>query len=179
MDFNQREMQDGIRFSWNYWPNTKIGATRVVLPVGALYTPLKEIEGSAPVEYPPVNCKSCQSTLNPHCTIDYKFKTWICCICSSSNNFPTHYANAISPQSLPFELMPDYTTLEYVLPATNPQQVANVRPIFMLVVDTAIASEELAELKDSLQQSINFIPEDAMIGLITYGKMVYVHELGF
>lgn len=37
----------------------------------------------------------------------------------------------------------------------------------------------MVELKDSLQQSINFIPEDAMIGLITYGKMVQVHELGF
>jgi protein transport protein SEC23 len=49
----------------------------------------------------------------------------------------------------------------------------------MLVVDTAVATEELVELKDSLQQSINFIPEDAMIGLITYGKMVQVHELGF
>ena len=49
----------------------------------------------------------------------------------------------------------------------------------MLVVDTALQSEELAELKDSLQQSINFIPPDALIGLITYGKMAYVHELGF
>lgn len=97
MDFNQREMQDGIRFSWNYWPNTKIGATRVVLPVGALYTPLKEIEGFAPVEYPPVCCKTCQSVLNPYCTVDYKFKTWMCSICLTANNFPTHYANAISP----------------------------------------------------------------------------------
>ncbi len=47
------------------------------------------------------------------------------------------------------------------------------------MVDTAVQSEELAELKDSLQQSINFIPPDAMIGLITYGKMAHVHELGF
>ena len=154
MDFNQREMQDGIRFSWNYWPNTKIGATRVVLPVGALYTPLKEIEGSAPVEYPPIQCKTCQSVLNPHCHIDYKFKTWVCCICAGVNNFPAHYANNISPQSLPFELMPDYTTLEYVLPpaiASQHQAPNQTRPVFMLLVDTAIASEELVELKDSLQ----------------------------
>ena len=47
------------------------------------------------------------------------------------------------------------------------------------MVDTAVPSEELAELKDSLQQSITFIPEDALIGLITYGKMAFVHELGF
>ena len=48
-----------------------------------------------------------------------------------------------------------------------------------MVVDTVVSSEDMVELKDSLQQSINFIPEDAMIGLITFGKMVQVHELGF
>jgi len=47
------------------------------------------------------------------------------------------------------------------------------------MVDTAVSGDEMAELKDSLQQSINFIPEDALVGLITYGKMVFVHELGF
>lgn len=75
--------------------------------------------------------------------------------------------------------MGDYTTLEYVLPDKTANPANNSRPIFMIIVDTAISSDELVELKDSLQQSINFIPEDAMIGLITYGKMVYVHELGF
>lgn len=121
--------------------------------------------------------------LNQFCQVDYKFKTWACCICAKVNNFPVHYANNISPQSLPFELMPDYSTLEYILPPTmqqNMQQSPTIkRPIFMLVIDTAVASEELVELKDSLQQSINFIPQDALIGLITYGKMVQVHELGF
>ena len=47
------------------------------------------------------------------------------------------------------------------------------------MVDTAVQADELAELKDSLQQSINFIPPDALIGLITYGRMAFVHELGF
>jgi len=74
--------------------------------------------------------------------------------------------------------MPDYTTLEYILPESK-HNLGNMRPIFMILVDTAVSSEELVELKDSLQQSINFIPEQAMIGLITYGKMIQVHELGF
>lgn len=73
--------------------------------------------------------------------------------------------------------MQDYTTIEYILPETR--QNPNARPIFLLVVDTCVDLEELTELKDSLQQSLNFIPQDALIGLITYGKMVYVHELGF
>lgn len=145
-----REMQDGLRFSWNYWPNTKIGSTRIVLPVGALYTPLKEIEGLTPVQYPPVTCKPCGSVLNPHCPVDFKFKTWTCSICGQKNNFPPHYAANISEQSLPFELMPDYTTLEYVLPEAQPNAETQ-KPIFLLLVDTAVPSEELVELKDSLQ----------------------------
>ena len=74
--------------------------------------------------------------------------------------------------------MADYNTIEYILPESK-QNMNNTRPIFMLIVDTAVSNEELNELKDSLQQSINFIPQDAMIGLITYGKMIHVHELGF
>lgn len=148
--------------------------------MGCLYTPLKEIEDSQPVEYAPVECKTCKSILNPYCQIDFRFKTWLCPICLTKNNFPPHYANNISETSLPFELMADKTTLEYVIPQQNTQQnPSGTRPIFILVVDTVVNSEDMVELKDSLQQSINFIPEDAMIGLITYGKMVHVHELGF
>ena len=73
--------------------------------------------------------------------------------------------------------MQDFTTIEYILPS-NPQ-MATLKPIFLLMIDTAVESAELAELKDSLQQSLNFIPPDALIGLITYGKNAFVHELGF
>lgn len=46
--------------------------------------------------------------------------------------------------------MPDFTTIEYILPAVAGQQ-APQKPIFLLLVDTAVDSEELSELKDSLQ----------------------------
>jgi protein transport protein SEC23 len=95
----------------------------------------------------------------------------------TKNPFPPHYANNITEQQLPAELIQDFTTIEYILPNQGGQ--GPTKPIFLLMVDTAVCSEELAELKDSLQQSINFIPEDALIGLITYGKMVFLHELGF
>lgn len=38
--------------------------------------------------------------------------------------------------------------------------------------------EELTALKDSLQMSLSLLPPNALIGLITFGKMVQVHELG-
>jgi len=88
-----------------------------VQPVGALYTPLKEIQDFEPVNYPPVCCKTCQGVLNPYCPIDFKFKTWNCSICLTPNNFPAHYASNISETALPYELMSDYTTLEYIIPS--------------------------------------------------------------
>ena len=33
-------------------------------------------------------------------------------------------------------------------------------------------------MKESLQMSLSLLPNNALIGLITYGRMVQVHELG-
>jgi hypothetical protein len=45
--------------------------------------------------------------------------------------------------------MSDYNTIEYILPESK-HNINNTRPIFMLIVDTAVSNEELSELKDSL-----------------------------
>ena len=39
--------------------------------------------------------------------------------------------------------------------------------------------KDLDELKDSLQQSLNLMPDDALVGLITFGTNVHLHELGY
>lgn len=51
-------------------------------------------------------------------------------------------------------------------------------PIFLLVVDTCLDDEELGALKDSLQTSLSLMPQNALVGLITFGRMVQIHELG-
>lgn len=51
-------------------------------------------------------------------------------------------------------------------------------PIFLLVVDTCMDEEELGALKDSLQTSLSLMPQNALVGLITFGRMVQIHELG-
>jgi hypothetical protein len=52
-------------------------------------------------------------------------------------------------------------------------------PVFMFVVDSCVPDDELDALKDSLQQCLILLPETALVGLITFGTMVQVHELGF
>lgn len=61
------EDRDGVRLSWNVWPATKIEAMRTVVPIAALYTPLKERADLPPVLYEPVTCKPpCRAVLNPY-----------------------------------------------------------------------------------------------------------------
>lgn len=50
--------------------------------------------------------------------------------------------------------------------------------IFLYVVDTCMEDEDLQALKESLQMSLSLLPPTALVGLITFGRMVQVHELG-
>ena len=47
-DFAQLEDADGVRLSWNIWPNSKLEATKCVVPFAAMYTPNKKM-ASMPV----------------------------------------------------------------------------------------------------------------------------------
>jgi hypothetical protein len=65
----QIEDRDGVRFSWNVWPSSRIDASvsRMVAPLGAMYTPLKRGSNVPMVFYEPVQCKgSCKTYLNPY-----------------------------------------------------------------------------------------------------------------
>lgn len=155
----------------------KVEQERAVFKLAGLYTPLKTLTPGTTgcVSYEPVRCKAqnCQGVLNPWASLDFTSKTWGCPLCSARNAFPPHYASVISETNLPAELLPENTTIEYQLPR------AVGAPVFLFVVDTAIPNEELDELKDSLQQVLTLLPPHALVGLLTFGANVQVHELGF
>jgi protein transport protein SEC23 len=44
-------------------------------------------------------------------------------------------------------------------------------------VDTCVSVPELRSLKEELQKAISYLPADALIGLITFDRMVELHEL--
>ena len=50
-------------------------------------------------------------------------------------------------------------------------------PIFLIVVDTCMDEVELGALKESLQMSLSLLPQNALVGLITFGKMVQVRQV--
>ncbi|GBP17835.1 Protein transport protein Sec23A [Eumeta japonica] len=170
----QNEDRDGIRFTWNVWPSSRIETTRLVVPLACLYQPLKERPDLPPIQYEPVLCtrNTCRAILNPLCQVDYRAKLWVCNFCFQRNPFPPQYA-AISEQHQPAELIPNFSTIEYTI-----TRAQTMPPIFLLVVDTCLDEEELGALKDSLQTSLSLMPQNALVGLITFGRMVQIHELG-
>jgi protein transport protein SEC23 len=174
MDVHAQESLNGTRMSWNIWPSTRLDATRIIVPLGCLYTPQKATDNLQLVEYEPIMCKGrdCGAVLNPHCLVDFMSKTWNCPFCLTRNPFPPHYAQHITEQNLPAELIPMCSTIEYIIP----QSVCNP-PVFLMILDIALIEEELDQVKDSLQQSLAMMPQNALVGFITCGAMCYVHEL--
>ena len=68
--------------------------------------------------------------------------------------------------------MPTNTTVEYEI-----QGRQSVPPVFMLIIDTTVDAKELASLKDALQQNLTYLPDNALVGIISFGTHVEVHEL--
>uniref|UniRef100_A0A8C2ZQD0 Protein transport protein SEC23 n=1 Tax=Cyclopterus lumpus TaxID=8103 RepID=A0A8C2ZQD0_CYCLU len=170
----QNEERDGVRFSWNVWPSSRLEATRMVVPVSSLFTPLSERPDLPPIQYEPVLCSraTCRAVLNPLCQVDYRAKLWACNFCYQRNQFPPSYAG-ISEVNQPAELLPQFSTIEYVV-----QRGPQMPLVFLYVVDTCMEDEDLQALKESLQMSLSLLPPTALVGLITFGRMVQVHELG-
>lgn len=79
----------------------------------------------------------------------------------------------MTEESRPAEILQQYTTLEYILDSTTKP------PTFVFVIDTAMIEEELKALKDAVLQAMMLLPMDAQIGLITFGRDVFIHELQF
>jgi protein transport protein SEC23 len=82
--WSEVEDRDGLRLSWNVFPSSRMvsksheynsayrnaeisqEASRLVVPIGALYTPLKEKPDTPLLQFEPVICKApCRSVLNP------------------------------------------------------------------------------------------------------------------
>ncbi|KAF1745097.1 hypothetical protein MXB_4012 [Myxobolus squamalis] len=142
------ESKDGIRFSWNVFPSTKSQLNDMIIPVGCLYTPLKDNPEIPQLSYPPTIC-----------------------LRSGCRAFPKHFPN-ISSQQLPAELIPTLTTVEYILP----KQMSG--PLILLyVIDTCLELEELAALKAAIKTNVATLPQTALVGMITFGHNSKLHEL--
>ncbi|WAR20247.1 SC23A-like protein [Mya arenaria] len=139
----QNEDRDGVRFSWNVWPSSRLEATRMVVPLGCLYTPIKERPDLPPIQYDPVLCTrpTCRAVLNPYCQVDYRAKIWSCNFCFQRNPFPPQYA-AITEQHQPAEIIPQFSTIEYTITRATCSP-----PVYLIVLDTCMEEDDLQAIK--------------------------------
>ncbi|XP_057429430.1 protein transport protein SEC23 E-like [Lotus japonicus] len=171
---------DGVRMTWNVWPSSKVEASKCVIPLAATVAVIRPHPDIPRLPYSPLRCKTCTSALNPFARVDFTAKIWICPFCYQRNHFPPHY-NAISETNLPGELYPQYTTVEYTLPPphSDPSSSSSSSPVFLFLLDTCLIAEEIGFLKSALSQAIELLPDNALVGFISFGTQVQVHELGF
>lgn len=174
-EFLELEARDGVRMTWNVIPGTKQDAASCVVPVSAMYTPLNPNPAIPVLPYAPLRCRICRSILNPFSVADFSSKMWLCPFCFQRNHFPQQYS-AVSLSNLPTELYPECCTVEYMATAeTGPV----LPPVFLFVVDTCMIEEEIGYLKSALAQAVELLPDQSLVGFITFGTYVQVHELGF
>ncbi|GMF02120.1 unnamed protein product [[Candida] boidinii] len=167
--FEDFEDKTGLRFSWNLIPNKQNELLKLSVPLACLYQPLRTMDQPILLNEPPIVCRGCQGILNPYCQPDLNTQSWTCCFCFMRNALPPHYHH-----QLPFSTNQDCVNVEYNLPI-----VSNVTPpIYIFVVDTCIDKENIESLTSTLQNSISSLPPDSIVGFISFGKNVNIHELG-
>ncbi|WCJ27533.1 Sec23/Sec24 protein transport family protein [Euphorbia peplus] len=177
---------DGVRMTWNVWPRTKVEASKCVIPLAASISPIRHHPDIPTLPYSPLRCKTCSAALNSFARVDFTAKIWICPFCFQRNHFPSHYA-MLSETHLPAELYPQYTTLQYILPnpnlnpqnPSNPAPAPSVSPVFMFVLDMCMIEDEFDKVRSALKRAIGLLPDNALVGFVSYGTQAQVHELGF
>ncbi|XP_057430446.1 protein transport protein SEC23 G [Lotus japonicus] len=183
MDFVELEAVEGLRWSWNSWPAAPSSKSELIIPLSIMCTPLMQGPEMPLLPYDPLSCTGCGAVLNPYARLDYQSRIWHCPFCSRRNPFPRSIADADT--NLPAELFPTYTTVEYssscsslhLLPNAGAGSVA--APAFVFVIDISTPEDELRFLKNELLLLLHRLPDNALVALVTFDSMVYLHDLQY
>ncbi|KAG7665034.1 uncharacterized protein J8A68_001442 [[Candida] subhashii] len=175
MDFEAREDINGVRLSWSSLPKSKLQHERNIIPLGSLYTPLNN---KSPIQVLDqsqlISCRTCRAILNPYVYVNNEI--WTCQMCQSTNQIPKIFDQTTGQPIFPISLNQDLSTVEY-----QTGRLSSLSPIFFYVVDTCFEDEDLEEafasLKQSLVVSLSLLPENALVGFISFGKHVKIHDL--
>ncbi|MCO5609600.1 hypothetical protein L7F22_063830 [Adiantum nelumboides] len=196
MDFAELEVSEGLRWCWNAWPCSGKQAENMVIPLAIMCCPLSPVPDLSLLPYAPLLCAACHALLNPYARLDAASNVWTCPFCFRLNALPPSYPHHHHQHqhqhqhSLPAELFPSHTCVEYLLPPpTGLYAIAHPHPsshpphpstlAFLFLLDTSIPSDELTSLKTAISQSLSLLPDNALVGLVSFGSQVHVHDLSF
>lgn len=173
MDFTTIEQEEGIRFTWNQFPTSRLHAAQNIIPLSMLYTPfMTKEEPTLRTQTQPLLCSGCRWAANPYCSYDYTMMKWDCVNCGQRSPLPSVYKDYIAEgYSIP-EFENQNTTIEF----QNSKSIEDHRPVLFFVVDTCVYENELAKVKEELLKSLEGLV-DVNVALITLGKHVFIHDL--
>lgn len=173
MEFEEKEDIDGLRLSWHNLPKSRLQSQHNIVPLTAFYTPYND---KSPVRRLGIlhmqQCRQCRAILNPYVTIKpNQPEVWHCQFCGFGNRLTVSEDGSYSSA-----LLPESTTVEYATGRT-----AALPPIFFYCVDTCFEGEDVtvafAQLKESILLSLSYLPSHALVGIVTFGKHVQLHDL--
>lgn len=170
-----------VRFNWNVFPSTKLEANQMLTPLGCLYSPLhiSTLHSSAQ----PLKCLVCSNYINPYIRIDRPNRMWWCPFCGKTTRFPENYVlpeKDAPNEDIPVEIRPTgHNTIEYEL--ADDISSGKAPPfVAVYVVDVyhhtdALESRDFDKLKESIAKSVDSLPPDTLVMLITFSDVVEVH----
>lgn len=187
MDFSELEVSEGLRWTWNAWPCSRKEGEQLVIPLAIMCCPLSPIPDLALLPYAPLPCSACHALLNPYARLDAASNLWTCPFCARLNSLPPSFHSRDHQHSLPAELFPTHTCVEYLLPRPSTQYATTypvnqhlpAAPAFLFLLDTSLCAEDLTALKVAILHSLSLLPENALVGLVSFGSQVHVHDLSF
>lgn len=148
-----------IMCTWKAWSKDEQTAKNNFIPISIIYTPLF---CSVPVlEHSVIECNRCKAVINIYDAVDKVTKVYKCSICDNFNQLPPSFSGNVSASN----------TIEYVVPQDK------YSSYIIFVID--IASDFVADLKNTLLQVVNTLPSDVNISIITYSKHIYVHDFQY
>ncbi|KAI5185298.1 protein transport protein SEC23 [Nematocida homosporus] len=170
------EEKEGIRVTWNVFPNTKAESQKNMIPLAFLYRPMHGYQDRSllQVNYGAVRCArgECGGVLNPYSAVDFGTRHWNCLFCGRMNMLPPHYRD-ITPDNLPYELFSGNTSVYY-----RSTKLPTYSRTYWFVIDACSFDEERhLLLKEGLLTTLDLIAETDFIGVIRYSANIEVFGL--
>lgn len=94
----------------------------------------------------------------------------------SNMNFNRTWVNGLSSSSNSLSSLVSSFSSHSLL---NGADSRGIGPAFVFVVDICSSQDELPALKNELLLVLEQLPENALVGLVTFDSMVYVYDLGY
>lgn len=191
-DYDISQKVDGVSFNWNLFPSTRLEASQLLSPVGCLYSPLhkraQEFQEIQVLDKIPLRCELCENFINPYIKIDRASRMWVCPYCDEKSSFPRDYELPLPGSDIeqwPLELRQSSSTIEYLVPPDASIASDNYNRTHWFILDCYQHVDELQNEKDvsfnslklNICKIIDDLPEDTLIGLITFDEFVFCHKI--